>query len=314
MVSIIIPTYNRAHLIGQTLDSVRAQTYTHWECIVVDDGSTDQTLEIVKKFEKNDPRFSVLPRPTNRKPGGNAARAYGFEQSKGSWVCWFDSDDLMLPDYIQSKLPTIQHHPETDVVIAKTAHYNADFSKLIGVENRTRPSKDYLTDFVLQKVKWYMCDGLWKRTFLENKTLFDEELRIGQDVDFHIRQLLEQPKIIVLDKVLTHYRRHPDNLTTGVDQSEKGRELRVSSLTAMQNIIMALQQKNLLNNKIKIFYLKASSRYLPYFYKNNQTCSRLLTFMWKCSFIHPRVGVIWIKFVAAWLSLALFGKGRVFLK
>lgn len=314
LVSIIIPTYNRAHLIGETLDSVLAQTYPYRECIVVDDGGTDDTEAIVNKYTLKEPRFSYHLRPPNRKAGGNAARAYGFEKSTGTWVCWFDSDDLMQPTYIEDKLQLAQKHSDTDVVIAKTAHYNADFTQRIGVENRTKPSEDYLTDFVLQKVKWYMCDGLWKRSFLENKTLFDEDLRVGQDVDFHIRRLLEQPKIIILDKVLTYYRRHPDNLTTGVDQLEKGRELRLSSLNAMQNLIKMLNEENRLSDKIKLFYLRAASRYLPYFYKVNQTRNKLLSLMKKCSFLSIKVGIIWIKFILAWISLRLFGKGRILLK
>ena len=76
-VSIIIPTYNRAHLICETLDSVIAQTYTDWECIVVDDGSNDTTVEIIAEYCKKDNRFQYYQRPQNRLQGGNAARNFG---------------------------------------------------------------------------------------------------------------------------------------------------------------------------------------------------------------------------------------------
>ena len=95
LVSIIIPTFNRAHLIGETLDSVLAQTYTNWECIVVDDGSTDATGDLMESYVKKDTRFRYHHRPKNRLTGGNAARNYGFELSKGEYLNFFDSDDLM---------------------------------------------------------------------------------------------------------------------------------------------------------------------------------------------------------------------------
>ena len=76
LVSIIIPTYNRAHLIAETLDSIIAQTYTNWECIVVDDGSTDPTDELMETYCKKDSRFQYYHRPKNRPKGANACRNY----------------------------------------------------------------------------------------------------------------------------------------------------------------------------------------------------------------------------------------------
>ena len=95
LVSIIIPTFNRAHLIGETLDSVLAQTYQNWECLVVDDGSNDSTPRILEKYSQLDERFRYLERPDYLPKGGNAARNYGFEHSKGDYVQWFDDDDIM---------------------------------------------------------------------------------------------------------------------------------------------------------------------------------------------------------------------------
>ncbi len=79
LVSIIIPTYNRAHLIGETLDSVLAQTYTNWECIVVDDGSTDATDELMAKYCAKDARIRYYHRPDLHLSGGNGARLMDLE-------------------------------------------------------------------------------------------------------------------------------------------------------------------------------------------------------------------------------------------
>jgi len=113
LVSIIIPTYNRAHLIGETLDSVLAQTYTHWECIVVDDGSSDSTSEILETYCKQDSRFQYHHRPIDKPKGANACRNYGFELSKGEYINWLDSDDLVSHNKIEEQLKILlQEHGE----------------------------------------------------------------------------------------------------------------------------------------------------------------------------------------------------------
>ena len=90
LVSIIIPVYNRAHLIGETLDSVLKQTYVNWECIIIDDVSTDRTCKVVMEYCNRDTRFKLFHRPKDKPRGGNAARNYGFEKSSGIYINWFE--------------------------------------------------------------------------------------------------------------------------------------------------------------------------------------------------------------------------------
>ena len=82
LISIIIPTYNRAHLINDTLNSIIAQTYTNWECIVVDDASTDNTASILEGYINKDSLFQYNIRPNIKPKGANACRNFGFEISK----------------------------------------------------------------------------------------------------------------------------------------------------------------------------------------------------------------------------------------
>src|SRR5690606_10638879 len=104
LVSIIIPTYNRAHLISETLDSVLAQTYTNWECIVVDDGSSDNTDELLRTYCDKDDRFKYFHRPDTHRPGGNGARNYGLDNAKGDYITFLDSDDYIAHYAIEDKL------------------------------------------------------------------------------------------------------------------------------------------------------------------------------------------------------------------
>jgi glycosyltransferase involved in cell wall biosynthesis len=101
LISIIIPTFNRAHIIGETLDSIIAQSYTDWECIIVDDGSTDDTEVVIAEYINNDSRFKFYKRPKHREKGPNSCRNFGFEKSKGHLIHWFDSDDLLFNNALE---------------------------------------------------------------------------------------------------------------------------------------------------------------------------------------------------------------------
>ena len=95
LVSIIIPIYNRADLIIQTLESISNQTHENFECLIIDDGSEDDTENVVKGFVESDTRFQFFKRPSNKVKGPNACRNYGFEKATGDFIYFFDSDDFL---------------------------------------------------------------------------------------------------------------------------------------------------------------------------------------------------------------------------
>ncbi|PVW16455.1 glycosyltransferase family 2 protein [Marixanthomonas spongiae] len=204
LVSIIIPTYNRAHLIGETLDSVLAQTYQNWECIVVDDGSTDDTDTLMAEYMAKDSRFRYYHRPKDRLPGGNAARNYGFEQSRGEYIQWFDSDDLMYSYFLKFKIDNLNNN---DIILTsgevmnqtlETRELRFQFKEPFSLFNEmVTYNSEILTPCVL-----------FKKTFLENKVLFNETIARGQESEFFARLFFHNPNInfIILKKVLFQYR------------------------------------------------------------------------------------------------------------
>ena len=129
LVSIIIPTYNRAHLIGETLDSVLAQTYQNWECLVVDDGSTDGTKSVISQYITNDGRIKFFKRPENKPKGANACRNIGLNEAQGKYIVFFDSDDLMYIDFIEKQAKTLKDNEELD--------FCANFSSFFNVNGET---------------------------------------------------------------------------------------------------------------------------------------------------------------------------------
>ncbi|NIK92525.1 glycosyltransferase family 2 protein [Mangrovimonas sp. CR14] len=211
LVSIIIPTYNRSHLIGETLDSVLAQTYTNWECIVVDDGSTDSTQEVVEAYCKNDARFQFHRRPKDEPKGGNAARNYGFKVSKGMYVNWFDSDDIMLNDFIEKKIQLFNSHKIQAIICSG---FYTD-SKLHIIRPTKYFNEGYLfKEFTLRKADVLTPSVLFKKESLESMALFNVELTDAQETDFFHRYLFDLPADayhFIEDKLFL-YRKHGNSI------------------------------------------------------------------------------------------------------
>jgi glycosyltransferase involved in cell wall biosynthesis len=215
LVSIIIPTYNRAQLIGETLDSVLEQTYINWECIVVDDGSTDNTEVLLNEYCEKDSRFQYHQRPNSRSKGVNSCRNYGFELSKGAYINWFDDDDLYKPKALNCWLSHFDK--KTDVVVTKLEKIDSETHRVIS-EN-TILSNTLIKDYIIGKVSFYVCGPLWKRTFLENQDLlFDDTISNLDDWDFNLRMLYQKPEIKYIDEPLIYYRIHNASLSKEIDK------------------------------------------------------------------------------------------------
>lgn len=208
LVSIIIPTYNRAHLISETLESVLAQTYKNWECIIVDDGSSDNTAEVVGAFVAKDARFKYVHRPDIHKPGGNGARNYGFEISKGAYVNWFDDDDVMLDNFISVK---VQGFDAASLVMLISSGYYFERKK----KNRRMEIHDtnnLFHDLIFWKLHIITNSVMFKREFLEGKKLFSTEIIRGQETELFSRLFFKLPHELykLIDIPLFLYRQHSD--------------------------------------------------------------------------------------------------------
>jgi GT2 family glycosyltransferase len=123
LVSVIIPTYNYGHFIAEALESLRAQTCGDWECVVVDDGSTDDTEEVVARVAAADPRVRYLRQPNQRQA---VAKNTGLAASTGRYVQFLDADDLLEPRKLERQAAFLEAHPEVDIVYGVTRYFRAD--------------------------------------------------------------------------------------------------------------------------------------------------------------------------------------------
>lgn len=215
LISIIIPTYNRAHLISETLDSIIAQTYENWECIIVDDGSDDNTSNVVGQYVSKDSRFHFHIRPNKKPKGPSSCRNYGFQLSKGDYINWFDDDDIMMTNAIEKRLSFFD--PNIDVVICKLQHFDFDRNVILGETNIN--SENIINDYLIGVLLYFVSGPIWKRGFLLNqKTLFDENLSNLDDWDFNLRMLYTNPNTILINDVLIKYRVHNNSLSQKIIQ------------------------------------------------------------------------------------------------
>src|SRR5690554_4187955 len=193
LISIIIPVFNRQELIKETLDSVLAQTYKNWECIVVDDGSTDRTWEVLEEYAQNDSRIKIYKR--HRQPkGASTCRNMGIDESEGKFIVFLDSDDLLTPWALEKRMELIDSKENYDVVISNGTQFSFDKAREI-YNTSMYGVTEILVKFLQFQVVFQTTCPTWRKSFLiENKIRWDEEAIVWQDVDFHIKCFSKHPK------------------------------------------------------------------------------------------------------------------------
>ncbi len=267
-ISILIPVYNRAGLLPETLDSILAQTYTNWECILIDDHSTDNSTEILQKYSEKDTRFYWEPRPDNRPKGANACRNYGLEISKGEYIQWFDSDDLMLPDFLQKKYNAFTAN--IDFVVSYCHNFNekGDEEEIPKYEGNQINTLNF-ENFLQEKVYWITQDFLIKKTSLQQIT-FNETLQSGQEYNFFMVLLaLNQLNGLFINEKLSLRRIHSasiqQKLKKDLTKALYGRYITQSTtLLQVKQAITKPQIVYFLNLLIPLIYqLKLRSQQLP---------------------------------------------------
>lgn len=211
LISIIIPTFNRAHLIGATLESVLVQKYQNWECIVVDDGSTDGTEILLKSYVTKDGRFEYHQRPNSHLKGGNGARNYGLELANGAFIQWFDSDDLMYPHFLEAQCQNIIEKGAGFSLCLYDMYYQDSNELRLGEPPIIRDG--FYLDYIRRKLPANLPSIMFKKSILQGFTL-NEQLLKSQEYEFLQRFFREhQAKGVLLKKSLIKIIRHNESIT-----------------------------------------------------------------------------------------------------
>lgn len=188
--SVIIPVFNRAKLLRECLDSVAAQSVKEWECIVVDDGSSDDSPAVAAAYAARDERFRALSRPALVK-GASACRNHGLAASTAPYVMFLDSDDLLHPECLERRLKFMRTEGEiADLGIFPTLTFYERPGDRDILWNVDKPTPDLLR-FLRLDVAWSTAGAFWRSEAIRSIGGFDENLPGWQDWQVHIVALLE---------------------------------------------------------------------------------------------------------------------------
>lgn len=220
--SIIIPVYNKQRYLPGLLERLREQTFSEYECLLIDDGSTDGSGAVCDEFAARDARFQVFHIPNG---GVSHARNVGLDKAHGEYVTFIDSDDSILPDYLENLVRCIETSG-ADLVISGFEKVTADGAvarTVVPCKRGTWTFQDLLPEFVAEQkesgIFGYCFAKIFSRKLVSN-IRFDESLKLAEDLDFYLN-LYEIIETIFLDDHTGYlYLQEAEN-STGNTASEK---------------------------------------------------------------------------------------------
>jgi glycosyltransferase involved in cell wall biosynthesis len=215
-VSIVIPTFNREETIQRALDSVFQQTYDDFEAIVVDDCSTDDTLEVIKKYQ--DSRLQFYRFEENR--GANAARNKGISLARGKYISFLDSDDKLHPEHIEQAVSTLESNSH-DVAGVFTSYAVVEDGKTKNIKKPTKSTIN-LEDILSSNIIGGFSCTTFRKMIFQDIGYLDEELPSNQDWDFYIR-VLSDYKMVGLSSVLLTIHTDTERISGDIDRRLEGK-------------------------------------------------------------------------------------------
>lgn len=210
LISVIVPCYNQAQYLDECLQSVLHQTYQNWECIIVNDGSPDNTEEIAQKWIEEDSRFRYLKKENG---GLSSARNAGIEASTGQWIQFLDCDDKIASSKFEKAQPYFDHN---DVIISNyqlfdDTGYQEDYCNFMG-------EKLSYENLVL---RWDVnfsipihC-AIFRKSLIKKK--FNESLKAKEDWFFWLDYFIQEPSYIITDERLAYYRLSQKTMTQNIE-------------------------------------------------------------------------------------------------
>lgn len=196
-ISIVIPCYNSYEYIRETLDCLLKQTIEDWECVIVNDGSTDDSLTIIREFENKDSRFKVIDKPNE---GPAIARNVAIRNSSGEFILPLDSDDLIAPTYAEKAINYFYEHPETKLVYC--------LCELFGDMKGEFLTPEYKYDNILWN-NCIVCSAVYRRSDFDKTTGYNPNMKcLYEDWDFWLSLLNPDDIVYRIPERLFFYRMH----------------------------------------------------------------------------------------------------------
>jgi glycosyltransferase involved in cell wall biosynthesis len=250
LASIIIPTYNRAPLLGEAIASAQGQTYRPIEILVVDDGSTDETPAVLGHWQeklRGDPAISFrVFRQVNS--GASAAINLGLIESRGEFIQFLDSDDILFPEKVRLQIACLERHPEAGLAFSQSVN-------LVPEQGESRQSElpPSVESAILVQSADYYCQndilrihGVYRRQTCRDAGPSSEDLKLSEDREYNFRILLVNDRIVRLPGKLSARRVHSAGRLTDVYCQPVGLRIRLRGLNMMADLA---RSENCLQNR-----------------------------------------------------------------
>ncbi|WP_264548106.1 glycosyltransferase family 2 protein [Flavobacterium sp. N2820] len=291
MISIIIPVFNRATTLEETLNSILSQSYIKWECILVDDGSTDTSLLLIDSYCENDKRFRVFKRPENRIKGPSTCRNIGIENANGDYVIFLDSDDLLATFCLEQRISAFQEYKDADFLVFDMLIFSDKAPLVLQHELITRKEEDWLSNFIQLRGSWQTTAPIYKINFVKKIDGFSDQIMIFEDFEIAIKALLNSSNYFVFKNIDYYYRNDDDYFKKHIDLAYEKKVVNafVSFLSIVHDNIVASSNSNLrkkLKNNINLAYVAIFNRYIiknVEVFKNSN--GKMITFLYKNNYI-----------------------------
>lgn len=222
MISIIVPIYNTEKYLSECIDSILAQSYTDFEVLLVDDGSTDKSGEICDEYAKTDSRVRVFHKANG---GVSSARNVGLDNAQGEWVCFVDSDDTIPMDTLDSYASSISDN--TDLVMSAYEVRNESgeiIRKYTKYDDRLFSQCDFLKEMYARRIEeyqGYIWNKLFRRSVIElYKLRFNEDIVFNEDRLFIVQFVCKTVNpIFFLNHVTYSYLEHANNAMSSLQKA-----------------------------------------------------------------------------------------------
>lgn len=257
LVSVIVPCFNQGAFLAETLHSVLVQTYSDWECIIVDDGSEDDSSAVAAAFVNKDRRFSYIKQANQ---GPCIARNNGIASSKGTFILPLDSDDIIDPTYLEKAVGYFNNHPDTKVVYCCADRFGEEHG-----EWRLPP---YSYDALIRS-NCLIVSSLFRRKDFDQIGGYNPQMDSGlEDWEFWLELLRPNDKVHQIDEVLFHYRVMTGSRTTRayLDRKSLQAKMRANQSPEYQFAIKRFMfRKSLVTWPFKVFSRRNELKYKLYY-------------------------------------------------
>ena len=217
IISVVIPTYNCAHLLAQTIDSVRSQTMTEWEMLIINDGSTDSTVELVQAYMEKDDRIHLINQSNS---GVSRSRNYGASFASSDIIAFLDADDRWLPNKLQDHLEELNMNPNVGISFARV-EFITEQGIVTGKTTNCQLHNLTPDRFLYTNPTVTVSNLVIRKSIFELLKGFDETINHSEDMDLLFRAS-RYVKIEGIDRVLIQYRIQTTSLSSTVDKMEQG--------------------------------------------------------------------------------------------